>query len=433
MRYPLTRAGVLSRQKENSSTEARVLLVVGLLSLSVFGLLAAPVPTGKPSTYPAWWFARGVIAQKNPTNASPSYPANYLTADDYAVINQGQLKNFATQAFSELQAQAPSYIWSTAQGGALTNLVDGWNPSTGDAYATVNLGQLKTVAQPFYDVLIQMGYPTIYPWTGVNADDYSVVNIGQTKNVFSFDVGLDSDSNGLPDWWELDYFGQTGNIATTSPDGNGLTLLQDYQQGNNPTDYYSQGGTNIAPVLTVVGGNNQTNSSAQFLTNALVVQVQNASGTALTNAPVTFWVSAGGGLVSSSSTGTPSPVSYFQTTTGSNGYAQAYFREPNVASFTSTINVSAASSQTNFIATTAADTGVPTAPSNGTATPGGPGEIDLSWINNADNATYLVIQQSTDNATWTNTVTLYDPTATSYAVTNLTQGQSYYFRIAAGN
>lgn len=96
-----------------------------------------------------------------------------------------------------------------------------------DDYAAVNLGQLKHVAKPFYDRLHELGYTgqplaagQTYPWDSSPgpADDYALANIGQVKNVFSFDVsdissfynpyapwGIDSDGDGIPDWWELLY------------------------------------------------------------------------------------------------------------------------------------------------------------------------------------------------------------------------------------
>ena len=50
-------------------------------------------------------------------------------------------------------------------------------------------------------------------------------------------VAADSDTDGLPDWWELAYF---GNATTTSPgtdfDGDGLTNLQEFIAGTNPKD-----------------------------------------------------------------------------------------------------------------------------------------------------------------------------------------------------
>ena len=67
------------------------------------------------------------------------------TADDYAAVNQGQLKQIARQASLEMESKLP--------GGAGTNvlaLIQGWEtPGTNtDDYATVNLGQLKNVAEP---------------------------------------------------------------------------------------------------------------------------------------------------------------------------------------------------------------------------------------------------------------------------------------------
>jgi len=143
------------------------------------------IPTGAPSYYPSWWFTRGVIKQTGTPVTSPVWPANYPVADDFAVINQGQLKNLATQAYAELAAVLPPTAWSTPQGQTLSSFVSGLSPTGGDAYSVVNLGQLKTVAQPFYDLLKQQSLTTGYPWTGSGADDYSVANIGQAKNVFN--------------------------------------------------------------------------------------------------------------------------------------------------------------------------------------------------------------------------------------------------------
>jgi hypothetical protein len=418
------------RTREDSHAMVQTLVAIGLLCVTTLALLAAPVPTGKPGNYPAWWFSRGVIAQKNPTNASPAWPANYPTANDYGVINEGQLKNLATAAYNELVAQAPTNVWTTPQGTNLTAMVTGWS-NTGNNYAAINLGQLKTVAKPFYDVLVQIGYTSGYPWTGINADDYAAANIGQAKYAFSFDVGLDSDGNGLPDWWELDYLGQTGNVAgSQSPAGDGYTLAQEYAMGRNPDDYY-QG---VAPLLAIVSGNNQTNSAGAFLTNALVVQVENSSSVPLTNAPVVFWSTTGGGLATNTTT---APVSSCQMVrTGAGGQAQIYFQQPLVAAATNTVSV-AAGTATNvtFSATTPADTAAPAAPTGVTAVAGPTsGEIDLTWTNHADNATSLIIQQSTDGATWTTAATLTDVTSTSYAVTGgLTSGTPYYFRVEASN
>jgi alpha-tubulin suppressor-like RCC1 family protein len=48
------------------------------------------------------------------------------------------------------------------------------------------------------------------------------------------DPTVDSDGNGLPDWWELKYFGHTGVNPLVDPDGDGYSNLQEYLNGTNP-------------------------------------------------------------------------------------------------------------------------------------------------------------------------------------------------------
>lgn len=59
---------------------------------------------------------------------------------------------------------------------------------------------------------------------------------------------LDSDADGLPDWWEIYYFLTPGNpdllseTGSDDPDGDGLTNLQEYANGFDPTVKDSQPG-----------------------------------------------------------------------------------------------------------------------------------------------------------------------------------------------
>jgi hypothetical protein len=46
----------------------------------------------------------------------------------------------------------------------------------------------------------------------------------------------DSSGNGIPDWWQLEYFGYVGVNPNADPDGNGYTIYQNYQNGTNPTN-----------------------------------------------------------------------------------------------------------------------------------------------------------------------------------------------------
>src|SRR2546421_11485987 len=58
---------------------------------------------------PAWWSQRGVLIQ----NATP---------DDFAPVNQGQLKNIARAAATEMDNRIPG-----GAGDVLRNLINGWS------------------------------------------------------------------------------------------------------------------------------------------------------------------------------------------------------------------------------------------------------------------------------------------------------------------
>lgn len=160
---------------------------------------------------PQWWKGRGVL--------------NSGTAHDFYPVNQGQLKWVCVKAYDELQAKLPS--------AGNTNILNVINvfPS-GNNFRPVNLGMLKRIAQPFYVRLIEEGYATNFPWAGKTAHDYALANQGQLKMLFSFDLdGVDSDADGMPDWFENLY----GPLNPgDDPDEDGLTNLQEYQQGSNP-------------------------------------------------------------------------------------------------------------------------------------------------------------------------------------------------------
>jgi subtilisin family serine protease len=48
---------------------------------------------------------------------------------------------------------------------------------------------------------------------------------------------VDTDANGLPDWWELQYFGHlTGTDPNADPDHDGMSNLEEWLAGTNPTN-----------------------------------------------------------------------------------------------------------------------------------------------------------------------------------------------------
>jgi len=186
---------------------------------STAALFLVFVPLFLAANYPQWWLDRGVVTQGAVTN-------------DFAAVNQGQLKWIAAKGYEELQAKLPG-----GAGSNLTVLISSFSLTNAN-YAPVTIGQLKNLAKPFYDRLIEVGYTHSYPWTATTSDDndYAMANIGQVKYLFSFDLNnLGTSTNGIPDWWLLKYFGNLNQDPNGDPDGDGFTTLQEYQMGTDPT------------------------------------------------------------------------------------------------------------------------------------------------------------------------------------------------------
>ncbi|HVM63078.1 MAG TPA: hypothetical protein VMV72_19625 [Verrucomicrobiae bacterium] len=205
-----------------------------LLFLHLSVALAAPGPS--------WWIARGVLN----TNATPN---------DFAAVTQGQVKNMASNAWVEMNANLPG-----GAGATVSALIGSFSRS--NDYLAANIGQLKFVAQPFYDRLMVVGYTDAYPWaSSTTTNDYATANIGQLKNLFAWDLTYSTYNDGIPDWWRMKYFGTTAtnNQTCASCDyvaGSALDNLQDYECGfdprvavhiTTPTSVYS-GTTNTASI-----------------------------------------------------------------------------------------------------------------------------------------------------------------------------------------
>ncbi len=197
-------------------TGLAIALVAGLCALSTV------------ADYPSWWTARNVVITDAPVT------------NDFGVVNLGQLKWFATNACAELAANLP--------GGAGTNLTEFVADFTySNNYAAVNVGQVKYVASKIYDRLIAEGYTNAYPWSVATTDDndYAACNIGQLKYVFSFDLTKDTDTDGLPDWFEWLIINSDPNdsieeLCDVLPgddfDEDGFTNLSEWNAKTDPTN-----------------------------------------------------------------------------------------------------------------------------------------------------------------------------------------------------
>lgn len=69
---------------------------------------------------------------------------------------------------------------------------------------------------------------------------YAVDPIAVSNRVMGIDfaIGLDSDADGIPDWWEMQYFGGPTNAvaASDAPLNDGVSNLVKYLQGRNPIE-----------------------------------------------------------------------------------------------------------------------------------------------------------------------------------------------------
>ena len=183
-----------------------------------------------------------------------------------------------------------------------------------------------------------------YALTAVAVDDAGVQSAPQSVNIT---IALDTDGIGIPDYWQLQYFGYVGVDPNSSPDGNGQSLLYDYQNGFDPTDYYDGN----LPTLEILSGNDQAGNYDSFLPFPVIIGVTDANSDTLTNAPVTFTVTNGTALLAATTNDTPVASLALRTDTNGQASVWVYFPPASTNPPDSTIVVSA-SSGTNSTAVT---------------------------------------------------------------------------------
>ncbi|HXC34898.1 MAG TPA: LamG-like jellyroll fold domain-containing protein [Candidatus Acidoferrales bacterium] len=142
-----------------------------------------------------------------------------------------------------------------------------------------------------------------------------------------------SDPNGALTAWQLKYFGYTGLDPNSDPDGNGQSLIYDYTNGLNPTDYYD----GKLPSLAITRGNFQCGPPSSLLPIPLSVQVTATNGTVLTNAPLIFTVTQG---ELEAATNGPMTNSLAMRT-DSNGMAAVYYVLPSATNSYCYVNATA--------------------------------------------------------------------------------------------
>lgn len=93
----------------------------------------------------------------------------------------------------------------------------------------------------------------------------------------------DTDGRGLPDRWQILYFGHLGVDPNADPDGDGLTNLEEYKMGTDPNDFYN----GVEPVIKSPYGPKPGPE------DQLAIVVLHPDGRPWVNAPCPFNVTSG--------------------------------------------------------------------------------------------------------------------------------------------
>ena len=152
-----------------------------------------------------------------------------------------------------------------------TNLVAGYTNAP-DLYlydSTTGSNSLLTLEQPASDWVQRPSKP-VFSVDGSSAvlqsfgSGLGFGHVSRLQDVFAAVLppaaNADTDGDGIPDWWMIQYFGHItgqafdGSLAQDFPDGTGMTTLQDYIAGTNPTNPASVFQVLVAPPVAP-GGN----------------------------------------------------------------------------------------------------------------------------------------------------------------------------------
>jgi N-acetylmuramoyl-L-alanine amidase len=292
--------------------------------------------------------------------------------------------------------------------------------------------QDRTYLVQFTSDLANWSYvPAVIP--GVDTHQGMLLQSGANKLFFRLNcqdgITIDPNATELPDWWQLAYFGATGQAPNGDWDGDGISNLDEYKRGTSPVDFYN----GVLYNVWITRGGDQQVAPGQYSAQPFSVSVNYG----MTNAPVTFMAGEGGALLSATSGG--ALVSTLTVRTGSDGLASVYLYLPsdapvnnNVTAYASTIEVTSTGGECQTLSVT---TGVVktdpnvAAPSDVSAVALSDESVRVSWTNNSDSGS--LVETSTDGgATW-QTAASVGPDVSSYDVTGLVPGQAVLCRVSS--
>jgi len=121
-----------------------------------------------------------------------------------------------------------------------------WLEITGVTNGQANLIVHGTVPDMIYEILSRITLTNV-PWTsegtiiGAPEQDWTPTTIPvglRTNTLFLWARSwMDTDGDGLPDWWQLQFFGHLGVDPFGDQDGDGWSNLSEYENGTNPNAF----------------------------------------------------------------------------------------------------------------------------------------------------------------------------------------------------
>lgn len=386
---------------------------------SLAALLASAIISGagvgRAVEFPPWWSSRGVLKIGSPA------------PDDFAALNNGQLKALATAAYDEMQANVPG-----GAGAGIDIMVKGWfqtntagafvldaqmrrMPKTGfpvDDFAAANIGTLLAVSKPFHARLLELYFVTEFPWTRPIADAFAVANIGQAKALFAWDLMRDSDHDGVRDLEDADDDNDGASDALELAHGfnplsiqdgrrdsdlDGVSDLDEKIRGTNPLDYFNGN----APSVAVAGGSNLVSPPNRKLPELVTITVRDAQGKLMPLAPVSISSGLGGGRIA------------FGDYTDFRGVKQSYTNANGTISFqleapahAGLQNFSVKAGAAEALITVMVNYDTPPSPVTNVALTSTHGRTHISWSAPPNSAVSFEVERSVDGKQWEVAATL---------------------------
>ncbi len=247
----------------------------------------------------AWELAHGLNPALNDRNADPdgdgatnlqeyiagTDPQDYFNGNKPTITSQvpgdghldgqGLVTIVVTDANGNVLGNAPVTITTGTSGANLSS-------SAGGAAAT----QLTLRSDASGAVKLYVGF-------GANTSVTVNVSAGSGSGASSVTLTVlppaASGGNVMTDQWQIANFGRTGVAPNADPDGDGLTNLQEYQQGTDPNDYYNGF---LPQIASLVGADGKLGGDG-----SLSIRVTDRNGNPSANAPATFRAVVGGHLL----------------------------------------------------------------------------------------------------------------------------------------